>query len=145
MSWRRTLVAWLLIVVAESVHGTIRQLWIAPMMGDLPSRQLGVVVGSAIIFLVAWATVRWIGARTIGEQFRVGLVWVALIVVFEVGLGTALGYTRERILSDYDLARGGLMGPGLAFMLCAPALAARWRAARPSPRPTGGPPDGRGE
>lgn len=127
MSWGRALAAWFLIVVAESVHGTIRQLWIAPVMGDLPSRQLGVATGSAIIFLIARATIRWIGARTTGDQFRVGLAWVVLIVLFELGLGTALGYTLDRMLSDYNPARGGFMGLGLAFMLCAPALAARVR------------------
>jgi len=127
MHWGRVLAAWFLIVVAESVHGTIRQLWIAPVMGDLPSRQVGVAIGSAIILIIAWATVRWIGAGTTRAQFRVGLVWVVLIVLFEFGLGTALGYTWERMLSDYDLAQGGFMGLGLVFMLCAPALAARLR------------------
>jgi hypothetical protein len=127
MRWGRALAAWFLIVVAESVHGTIRQLWIAPAMGDLPSRQLGVATGSVIIFLIAWATIGWIGARTTGDQVRVGLAWVVLIVLFEFGLGTALGYPLDRMLSDYNLARGGFMGLGLAFMVCAPALAARVR------------------
>lgn len=128
MNWGRALAAWFLIIVAESVHGTIRQLWIAPVMGDLPSRQLGVAVGTAIVLLIAWATIRWIGAETRGAQFRVGLVWVVLTVLFEFGLGTALGYPPDRMLSDYNLARGGFMGLGLVLMLCAPALAARLRA-----------------
>ena len=128
MNWGRALAAWFLIIVAESVHGTIRQLWIAPVMGDLPSRQVGVAVGTAIVLLIAWATIRWIGAETRGAQFRVGLVWVVLTVLFEFGLGTALGYPPDRMLSDYNLARGGFMGLGLVLMLCAPALAARLRA-----------------
>ena len=33
MGWPRALAAWLVIVVAESVHGTIRQLLIAPAIG----------------------------------------------------------------------------------------------------------------
>ena len=130
MSWPRALAAWLVIVVAESVHGTIRQLLIAPAIGVLPARQLGVLIGSAIIFVIAWASIRWIGARTLGEQFRVGLAWVVLIVVFEFTLGTALGYSRERMLSDYDLTRGGYMGFGLIFMLFALVLAARARGVR---------------
>lgn len=130
MSWPRALAAWLVIVVAESVHGTIRQLLIAPAIGVLPARQLGVLIGSAIIFVIAWASIRWIGARTFGEQFRVGLAWVVLIVVFEFTLGTALGYSRERMLSDYDLTRGGYMGFGLIFMLFALVPAARARGVR---------------
>jgi hypothetical protein len=52
---------------------------------------------------------------------------VLLTVCFEYTLGRLLGLTTERILADYDVARGGFMLFGLAFMLLAPALAARVR------------------
>ena len=127
MSWKKALAAWLVIVIAESIHGTLRQLFIAPMTGDMAARQIGVLSGSAIIFVIAWASIRWINASSFEEQIKVGLAWVALIVVFEFSLGTALGYSWERILSDYNLAKGGFMGFGLLFMLFAPAFAARVR------------------
>jgi hypothetical protein len=127
MSWSRALIAWFLIVVAESIHGTIRQLFIAPAIGDLRARQIGVVIGSAIIFAIAWICIRWIGAKSFGRQICVGLLWIVLISIFEFSLGTALGYTRERMLSDYDLTKGGYMSFGLLFMLFAPALAAKAR------------------
>lgn len=124
MNWPRALVTWILIVIAESIHGTVRQLFIAPALGELPTRQVGVLIGSAIIFLIAMTSIRWIGARSFGEQFSVGLLWVVLIVIFEFSLGAALGYSRERMLSDYNMAEGGFMALGLLFMLFAPALAA---------------------
>jgi hypothetical protein len=124
MSWPRALAAWLMIVVAESIHGTLRQLLLAPVVGDLPARQVGVLVGSLIVYVIAWLSIRWIGARTFAEQFRVGLAWVVLIAAFEFGLGAVLGYTRERMLADYDLGQGGYMGFGLLFLLFAPGLAA---------------------
>jgi hypothetical protein len=131
MSWLRALAAWLLIVVAETVHGSLRQLFIAPAIGDLPARQVGVLVGSLIIFVIAWLTVRWIGARTLGQQLAVGAAWVVLVVAFEFSLGTALGYSRARLLEDYDFAAGGYMGLGLLFLLLAPFLAARARGFGP--------------
>ncbi len=127
MNLSKAIAVWILIVIAESIHGTIRQLFIAPMIGDMLSRQVGVFFGSAIILLISWLSARWLGAKTLKNQLQVGVLWVVLIVVFEVGLGTALGYTRERILSDYNLAQGGLMGLGLLFMLFAPALGAKLR------------------
>ena len=42
--WPRAFAVWLLIVVAESVHGTLRQLVLAPLIGDLPARQWGVLL-----------------------------------------------------------------------------------------------------
>jgi hypothetical protein len=117
----------MLIAVVESVHGTIRQLFLAPVIGDMPSRQVGVFVGSALILLVSWLTARWLGADTFKNQFRIGALWVVFIVIFEFSLGLALGYTVERILSDYNPANGGLMVFGLLFMLFAPALGAKLR------------------
>jgi hypothetical protein len=125
---------WLLIAVAESIHGTIRQLFIAPAIGDLPARQIGVFIGSAIVFAIAWLCILWIGAVTVGQQLRVGALWVMLIVAFEIGLGLSLGYSRERMLSDYDLADGGLMGFGLLFLLFAPMMAAKIRGVDPQQR-----------
>ena len=49
MSWPRALVTWLAIIVAESLHGTLRQLFLTPIVGDLPARQIGVFIGAAAI------------------------------------------------------------------------------------------------
>jgi hypothetical protein len=133
MSWSRAFIAWLAIVLAESIHGALRQIYVAPVLGDLPARQVGVLIGSAIIFVITLASIRWIGARTLRDQVKVGLMWVVLIVIFEIALGTALGYSRSRMLSDYDLTRGGFMGFGLLFMVFAPALAAKLRALNRDP------------
>jgi hypothetical protein len=42
MNWGRAIAVWMLIMLAESVHGIIRQLFIAPAIGDMPARQAGV-------------------------------------------------------------------------------------------------------
>lgn len=123
----RALAAWVLIIVAETVHGVLRQWLLVPVVGDLRARQIGVLIGSAIIFAIAWALARWIDARTLRAQLAVGAVWVVLTLCFEYALGRLLGLTTERMLADYDVARGGFMLFGLAFMLVAPALAARAR------------------
>lgn len=70
-------------------------------------------------------TARGLGADTAKCQLRVGALWLVLSVVFEISLGTAIGYTRERTLSDYNPAQGGLMGLGLVCMLFAPLLGAK--------------------
>lgn len=109
---------------AETVHGVLRQLLLMPLVGDLHARQIGVVIGSAIILAIAVWLGRWIGARTPRAQLAVGGVWVVLTVAFELGLGTLLGLTRERMLADYDPTAGGFMAFGLLFMWLAPLVAA---------------------
>jgi hypothetical protein len=125
--WRRATLVWMLLMLTETVHGTVREIFIAPVLGDLRARQLGVLIGSALIWLIAWATARWMGAMTQETQLLVGVYWAALTLTFETLLGRALGLTWPRIFSDYDLARGGFMVLGILFMVFAPLLAARLR------------------
>jgi hypothetical protein len=127
MIWRRALVVWIVIILAETVHGVLRELFLTPLVGDLPARQFGVAVGSLIVFAIALTFTRWLGARELQTQLAVGLLWVVLTVAFELALGTLLGVPRERVLADYDVAQGGFLGVGLLFMLLVPALAAGLR------------------
>jgi hypothetical protein len=123
----RGFAVWLLIALAETVHGTLRTLLLVPRVGDLASRQIGVFTGSAMILAVAYLTVRWLRARSGAELLAAGLLWLALMLGFEVTLGRLLGASWERILSDYDPRQGGLMLLGMAVLAAAPALAARAR------------------
>lgn len=114
-------------MLAETVHGALREVFIAPAIGGLRARQIGVLVGSGIVILLAWATARWMGAATRRIQLLVGGLWVSLTLVFEMALGRALGAGWERILSDYNPLRGGFMMLGLTFMFFAPMLAWKLR------------------
>ena len=124
----RGFLIWLVIVFAESVHGTLRQLFLAPVVGDFPARRISFFTGMALIFLITYVFIGWIRAENAKRLFAVGLMWAVLTLLFEFGLGFfVLGYSSERILEDYDVSRGGLMGFGLLFMVFAPYLANRLR------------------
>ena len=122
---------WLLIVLAESIHGALRELFVKPVLGDLLARQLGVLTGSLLILLIATLTAGWLVTNNDRQRLVIGAAWVILMVCFEVGLGIALGATRERILSDYDFSQGGLMVLGLIVLQFAPLIGARIRPPAP--------------
>lgn len=126
----RGFVVWLVIIGAETVHGILRQVFIAPIVGDFPARRMAFYSGMLIIFAIAYLFVRWINAANTRELFAVGLLWLILTATFEIGLGYLLGYPRERIFEDYDVRRGGLMGFGMLFLLFAPWAADRLRKRR---------------
>ena len=126
--WGRALLVWLVIIAAESVNGTLRTLYLAPVIGDFPARRVGVLIAIAIIFLITLAFTRWMGACTRAQLLGIGLLWVGLTLVFEFALGLGVfHYDWSRMLSDYDLSRGGLMAFGLLAMVFTPLLAARVR------------------
>lgn len=119
---------WLLIIAAETVHGTFRTIFLEPAMGGPEARRLSVFTGAALIFAITWLTIRWIGEWSSGRLIAIGLMWIALTVGFEVALGRfVLGLSWDRLFSDYDLSRGGLMSIGLLLMALSPVAAARLR------------------
>jgi hypothetical protein len=117
----------MLIMLAETGHGVVRELFIAPVIGGMRARQLGVLLGCVIIFIIAWLTARWMKATTVRQQLMTGAFWVALTLVFEISLGRATGVSWGRILSDYNPASGGVMLAGLAFMFITPWLTKKLR------------------
>jgi hypothetical protein len=121
----RAMLVWIVIIIAESLNGTLREVFLVPPFGDRVAKQIGFFIGVAIIFSVTYAFIRWINAPSTWSLFGIGLIWMTLTVVFEFGLGNMLGYPTERMLQDYDLSRGGLMGFGLVFLFIVPWLAAR--------------------
>jgi hypothetical protein len=124
-TWYRAVVVWMIFMLFETAHGVVRELFIAPVIGGLRARQIGVPAGCAIAFAVAWFAARWLGAHTRRQQLIVGLMWVALTLVFEFAIGRALGIPWQQLLADYNPARGGLMVMGLVFMFVTPMLVAR--------------------
>jgi hypothetical protein len=120
--------AWSLVAIVEIAHGSLRRALLVPRLGAWRSSQVGAVVGAALALGVALLTVRWIGARTTRAWLGVGLLWLGLMLSFEILAGRWLaGLPWERILADYDLCRGGLLGPGMILLALSPLLAARIR------------------
>jgi hypothetical protein len=120
----RSIEVWLVISAAEVIHGVARTVFLQPFVGDFPARQISVFTGSLIIVGIAFLFRRWIGATDLRDCAIVGATWVVLTVGFEIFLGrVVLDLTWERILSDYNIARGGLMLFGLMVMFLAPLIA----------------------
>lgn len=133
MPWGRALIVWVAIAMTEIVHGTLRTLFLVPVFGDWRSRQIGVGTGSLLILGVACLTIRWIGARTRGDLVRIGLLWLPLMLGFEIAAGKLLaGFSWSRILADYDLPHGGFMPLGILVLAASPWLAARIRGVLPA-------------
>ncbi len=129
--WQRALLVWMLIILVETVHGMAREIFIAPALGDLRARQLGVLIGSCMVLCIAW-----LAARLAGRGGAPHCSWSsarsgsALTLLFEILLGPR---DRHKLgshpVSDFNPARGGFMIAGLAVMFIAPMLAMKLRNA----------------
>ena len=121
----RGLALWCLIMLVETLNGIARVRFLVPRVGDLRSRQLGVVTGSLLIFVITLALIPWVGGSRVVPLLVLGLIWVALTVLFEVVLGRFVFHMPwKRIRADFDPRAGGWMRFGLLAMALSPWIAA---------------------
>lgn len=123
----RAIVIWLAILVLAALNGALRDLVMAPRIGDTIARAISTVILCGLIPLVAWLSIRWIGPRTRRHALLVGVLWVVLTLIFEFGSGLYTGKSWAVTLEDYNLLRGRLwvLVPIVTFF--APGWAARVR------------------
>lgn len=127
MVYLRAFLVWLIIIVAETLHGILRNLFLAPRIGDFRARQVGVFIATFLIFIISLFFIKFIKATDKKQLLFIGVGWVVLTLLFEVSLGRFLHLSWNRILSDYNLLKGGLMPIGLLFMMLSPLAAAKVR------------------
>jgi hypothetical protein len=132
MVLRRAFAVWLILLVVESFHGVLRRLFLEPWIGDFFARQISVFTGVALMLIVSYFFIDWIRPRTARQLTLIGVMWVILTFAFEAGIGRLVGYSWERILSDFNLARGGLLAIGLLLMGFAPHITASLRRVKAS-------------
>jgi len=121
---KRVVGIWLMLVVVESLHGTMRRLVLEPCLGDLLARQVSVLTGAVLIVIVFWFTLRWVGPQPNRRWWGMGLLWLTMTLAFEIGLGRAVGSSWDRMASDFDPRRGGFLAFGMLVILVAPRVLA---------------------
>ena len=120
----RAISIWLLIMLVETLHGILRGIFLVPLTGQIRANQIGVGIGSILIFIITLITIKWLKTDRPVDLFIIGLLWVLLTIIFEISPGYATG-GWERVLTDYDLRQGGLMPFGLLIMMLSPLAAIR--------------------
>ncbi len=124
----RSIAVWLVLIVAEILHGIARGIFLVPHVGEFRSNQVGVFTGSIIILVIAVAFVRWIGATRMTERLAVGLLWLILTLAFEVAFGRfVVGASWDRLAADYNVPEGGLLPFGMLVLLLSPLIAGKVR------------------
>lgn len=123
--WLRAVGLWLLLMMAETLHGLWRVKVLAVWIGDEFASDVAVFTGSLIILLITFACIDWIPARDTRTLLLVGSTWAVLTIGYEMALGRiAFDRSWSEIASDFDLFQGKLLPLGLVFLLFAPLLAA---------------------
>lgn len=121
----RALAVWLLMLVVASINGAARQALLIPAVGETAGRALSTLLLAALIAVLAWTTIAWIGPRSSSRAWLVGALWVALTLAFEFLAGHYLfGTPWNRLVEDYDIMRGRIWILVLIVTAMAPRVCA---------------------
>ena len=124
----RAFAVWSGILMLAVFNGWVRDTWLSPRLGDTVGRAISTLLLCGLIVLATWLTIRWIGPATRNEALGVGVLWAALTLAFEFGVGH-YGFRKPwpELFADYDLSRGRIWIAALVVTLFAPWWTARRR------------------
>lgn len=124
----RAIAVWLLLMLMAIVNGLMREALITPRVGERAGHVASTLILCSVILLVAWLTIRWLGPRSLGAAWIIGVTWLLLTLSFEFLAGRYLfGHPWQRLFADYDLSQGRIWPLVLFATLVAPVLAVRLR------------------
>lgn len=124
--YARMSITWLLLSVIAILNGVLRNSFLTPRYGEQIGHILSTVILCLLIFIVARASIRWIGPKNGIEVRTIGILWFLMTIAFEFLAGHYLfKHPWSRLLADYNMARGRVWILVLVSLYFAPLWAAR--------------------
>lgn len=125
----RGLLVWLLIMLLETAHGMLRGVFLVPRIGADEAGRVGWPVAALLVLAIAAMTLRWTGLTGRASLLRLGAVWAALTVMFELLIGALRGLDSEELVAALNPLTGSIVWSA-AVMLIAPLAASALRGKR---------------
>ena len=119
--WRYFL-AWFPMVLIAIANGTARDLWYRRYTSELTAHQISTITGVVLFGAYIRFIIRTWRPASPEMALEIGLLWLALTLAFEFGLGRARGIAWSTLLRDYNLFSGRLWILILLVVTFAPTL-----------------------
>ncbi|MGB3200485.1 MAG: hypothetical protein WBA99_06265 [Nodosilinea sp.] len=115
---------------AETLHGIFRNAVVAPRLGTKKAKQLSLVSGTLILFLICYFWIPNLGIDSIESLLAVGLFLALFMGLFDIVLGRYIMKLRWKIvLRDFDLRQGNYLLVGLLILSGIPLIVMKLRGA----------------
>jgi len=109
-------------LVIAVVNGAVRDFVYRKRIGELAAHQLSTVIGSSLFLVYIRAIIHVWRPASPQMALGVGLLWLALTLVFEFGFGRARKLPWTTLLRDYNIFAGRLWILVLLVVTFAPLL-----------------------
>ncbi len=119
----KAILVWVIIAVGETINGIFRVHYLSRKVGSHRARQFALISGSLVILLIGWIAVPWIGPDSYRECLLLGLVWLLLMLAFDIAFGRfVFHYSWGRIAADFDVRKGNFLAIGMLVIFLTPLL-----------------------
>lgn len=126
--WLRAALVWGLLMIAAILNGGFRLAVLIPRLGERAGHIVSTVMLSVWIGALTWWRIVWIHPFDPSEAMQVGLLWLAMTLLFEFGFGHYVARKPwAALLADYNVRAGRIWMLVLLTTALAPLLTARAR------------------
>jgi hypothetical protein len=110
----------------ETLQGIIRNAFIAPKIGTKKAKQLSLISGTLLAFIVCYFWIPNLEMQTTAQLFGVGLVLSIFMALFDVILSRYIIKLKWKVvLNDFNLMRGNFLLIGLLILSIIPIIVMR--------------------
>lgn len=104
----KSVLIWLLIIPFAILNGILRESVLNTILGDKIALPISGIILSVIIFLIAFFLIPRLKINSLKTSCYIGLIWVAMTVIFEFGMGFSTGQEFSDMLAAYNPLTGNL-------------------------------------
>ena len=124
----KALALWVTILIIAIINGILREKALNPLMGPVSGLTVSGIILSSCIFFVAFCAAPWYGRLDTSQYWAIGLFWVLLTLLFEIGFGRfVLRKDWAELLQAFAFREGNIWPVVLVVTLVSPWVAARLR------------------
>lgn len=125
MLFVKTIVTWLVMVLAAIANGLLREKVLNVYLGESLALPVSGILLSVFILVIVYKAVDYIMPKTVFTCLALGIFWVSLTLMFEYGLGYfVLGKEISEINQVFNLSSGNLFLWVVVVTLLSPLLIA---------------------
>jgi hypothetical protein len=114
-------IAWFPMFVIALANATIREVGYKRYFGELAAHQISTLTACILVGVYVWLLSNYLAIQSAGQAIGIGLMWLAMTVVFEFGFGHFIvGNPWSRLLHDYNVWQSRVWGLFVLWIAVAP-------------------------
>jgi hypothetical protein len=118
----KVIIIWVFIATGEIINGNVRVKYLQRKYGLHRAKQISFLSGITIFTIIIWLFLPWVGPRNLFQCFGIGLIWTSLMLLVDLYFGRfVFHYSWAKIIEDFNLGKGNLLGLGMLILLLSPA------------------------